>query len=166
MAITLINIGTAADDGTGDSPRAAAIKVNDSLQSLQADVDAKASAAQGQLADTAVQPADIAGFGSETVINTQTGTTYTLADVDRGAIVRIDRGGVCTVTIPTNAAEALPTGTLVIVRQLGGIVTVTGAAGVSVNGTDGGSVDTTGPLTDLMLLKVSADAWDVTGGAA
>ena len=48
-------------------------------------------------------------LGEVTAINTQTGTTYTLALADKGKIVEMNNASANTLTIPTNASVAFPT---------------------------------------------------------
>ena len=99
-------------------------------------------------------------------VNAQTGTTYTLALADAGAVVTATNADAVTVTVPTNAAIAYPVGTVINVLQGGaGAVTVEGDTGVTVNGVSGGSVTTTPQYQGVSLLKVGADEWIVSGAA-
>lgn len=66
-------------------------------------------------------------------INTQTGTTYTLALTDNGTLTTLSNGSSIAVTIPANATVNFPVGAQVNMVQLGaGQVTVSGAVGVTV----------------------------------
>ena len=97
-------------------------------------------------------------------VNAQTGTTYTLALVDAGAVVTATNADAVTVTVPTNAAIAYPVGTVINVLQGGaGAVTVEGDTGVTVNGVSGGSVTTTTQYQGATLLKVATDEWIISG---
>jgi hypothetical protein len=94
--------------------------------------------------------------------NTQTGTTYTLALTDRSGIVEMNNGSANVVTIPLNSSVALPIGTTLTIIQYGaGATTATGASGVTVNGTNGGSKATTGQYHGLALYKRATDEWIV-----
>ena len=97
-------------------------------------------------------------------VNAQTGTSYTLALVDAGAVVTATNADAVTVTVPTNASVAFPVGTIINVIQAGaGVVTLQGDTGVTVNGTSGGSVDTTTQYQGAALLKTGADEWIISG---
>lgn len=119
-----------------------------------------ATAAQGATADTAAQPDDV-----ETAdISAQTGTTYTLVIGDRGQVVTMNNANANTVTIPTNASVAFAVGSVVTVIQIGaGATTITGATGVTVNGSSGGSVAISAQYQGVSLLKVATDTWIASG---
>jgi hypothetical protein len=104
----------------------------------------------------------------EVDINAQTGTTYTLALSDAPGIVTMDNAGANTLTIPTNASVAFPTGSLVEVWQLGaGTTTVEGDTGVTLNGVSAGSVDLDAAYAPATLRKIDTDEWLIAvGGAA
>lgn len=119
-----------------------------------------ATAAQGDLADTAAQPADV----ETTTISAQTGTTYTLVIGDRGQTVTMDNASANTLTIPTNASVAFDVGSVVVVIQKGaGVTTITGDTGVTVNGTSAGSVAISAQYQGVSLLKVATDTWIASG---
>jgi hypothetical protein len=108
-------------------------------------------------ANTLVPIAQVPGFVS---VNTQTGTTYTLALADAGKLVTLDNALAVTVTVPLNATAAFAVGSVVAVAQLGaGTTTVVGAAGVTVNGVDAGSLAVSAQYGMLSLAKIAADAW-------
>jgi hypothetical protein len=122
-----------------------------------------ATAAQGTLADSAVQP------GDPVSINAQTGTTYTLALADAGKLVTLDNAAAITLTVPTNASVAFEVGTVIALQQLGaGAVSVAGAAGVTVNGIAPGSAALTSAqyLTTAALTQHASDTWTLTGAVA
>ena len=71
-------------------------------------------------------------------INAQTGTTYTLVLADDGKMVTCSNAGAITVTVPTNASVAYPTGTQILIVQKGaGQVTIEGDSGVTVSSLGG-----------------------------
>lgn len=93
-------------------------------------------------------------------VNAQTGTAYTLALTDNGAVVTMNNASANTVTIPANATIALPVGATLAVVQLGaGATTVTGASGVTVNGTSAGTVAASAQYGAVGLVQVAADTW-------
>lgn len=72
--------------------------------------------------------------GTTMPINTQTGTTYTLALGDAGYVVEMSNASANTLTVPTNASVAFPTGTVINVRQMGaGQTTIAAAGGVTID---------------------------------
>lgn len=74
-------------------------------------------------------------WGSAQIINTQTGTTYTLLNSDTGKLVTLSNTSLVTVTV--NTATALAAGQRIDMARLGsGGVTVS-ASGVTINGTPG-----------------------------
>jgi len=93
-------------------------------------------------------------------INTQTGTTYTLVLTDAGKVVTLNNAAAIALTIPTNASVAFPVGTQITLIQLGaGLVTATGATGVTVNGVSAGNKATTAAYEGLALLKTATNTW-------
>lgn len=97
-------------------------------------------------------------------INAQTGTSYTLVLTDRGKHVTMNNGSANTLTIPTNASVAFPTGTIVAVSQLGaGTTTVEGDTGVTVNGVSAGSADLNAQYDGVTLTKLGTDTWLLQG---
>lgn len=88
--------------------------------------------------------------------NVQT-SNYTLALTDQGIAVTMNNAGAATVTVPTNATVAFPTGTVIeIARVNAGRVTLAGAAGVTLT--------KTGDLGEnevIMIRKRSTDSWIV-----
>ena len=97
--------------------------------------------------------------------NAQTGTSYTLALTDR--VVTMDNASANTLTIPTNASVAFPTGSPLLVYMIGaGTTTIQGATGVTVNGTSGGSVDIQNQYQAAGLYKIGTDTWIVSGDIA
>lgn len=125
------------------------------------DVGAFATAAQGALADSALQP------GDPISINAQTGTTYTLVLTDIGKLVTLSNAGAITLTVPTNASVAFPVGTVIALAQLGaGLVTVAGDTGVTINGVTPGDSDLSGQYATASLTKLATDTWLLSGGLA
>jgi len=111
-------------------------------------------------ADTNFEP-----LGEVTAINTQTGTAYTLALADKGKIVEMNNANANTLTIPTNASVAFPTGSRVDVVQYGaGTTTIAGDTGVTVNGVSAGSGDASDQYAGITLYKRGTDEWIAVGG--
>lgn len=97
------------------------------------------------------------------LVNTQTGTTYTLVLGDGGKLVTLSNAGAVTLTVPTNASVAFPVGTSVLLAQLGaGQVTVAGAGGVTVN-SRGAALKIAGQYGAATLVKTATDTWFLTG---
>ncbi len=88
----------------------------------------------------------------------ETGTSRQLVVGDVNNIVRMNNASANTFTIALNATEAIPQGSVLSVMQLGaGATTITAAAGVTLNGTDGGSVTISGQYDGAFLQKGNAD---------
>lgn len=108
------------------------------------------------------------GGGSSAVdIDAQTGTTYTLVLADAGKLVTLTNANPITLTVPTHASVAYPTGTVIALAQLGaGLVTVEGATGVTINGTTPGDEALAGQWATATLTKLAANTWLLSGGLA
>jgi len=100
-------------------------------------------------------------------IRTLTGASHTLEAIDLGCIIETTGSSAVTVTIPTEAVVPFETDTLINITQVGsGGTTLQAAAGVSLNGTLGGSVALTGQWSGAALTKRGADAWVIQGALA
>lgn len=131
--------------------------------------DVDSATARGTLGlgatDTVVH-GDITGDSIQSLsgppVNTQAGTTYTLALTDGGKQVDFTGAAAVALTVPTNASVAFPVGTLITVTQLGlGQVTL-GGAGVTINNLDTATA-TEGQYAALVLKKTAADVWVSSG---
>ena len=92
------------------------------------------------------------------IFNAQTGTTYTLALTDVAKVVSLTNAASITLTIPTNATVAFPTGTQILLYQGGaGQVTIAGA-GVTIR-SQGTKLKLNGQYSVGGLLKVNTDEW-------
>ena len=91
-------------------------------------------------------------------------TAYTLALADAGDHVYFTGGSTATLTVPTNATVAFPTGTTILVlNNNSGNLTISGA-GVTfqlANGATGNRTVATKGMASL--IKVATDTWWVTG---
>lgn len=137
MAQQTINIGTAANDGTGDPLRDAFDKANDNFTELYA----------GQ------------GAG----VSTQSGTSYTAVLADAGGYIQFTNGSSVTFTIPPNSSVAFPVGTVIEMEQAGaGALSVAAGSGVTVNsrGTD---LTLAGQYAVAAVKKVATNTWTLTG---
>lgn len=106
----------------------------------------------------------VAGLNGGVSINTQTGTSYTLAAGDADNIVEMNNASANTVTIPTNASVPFPIGTIITITQLGaGATTVQGDTGVTVNGTSAGSAALSAQYDGVSLYKRDTDVWIMQG---
>lgn len=110
---------------------------------------------------------DAAGAVMDTdvlLINAQTGTAFTLGLVDRKALVTMSNAAANVVTIPTNAAIALPIGSTITVAQIGaGATSITGDTGVTLNGVSAGSGAIVAQWDEVTLYKSATNTWYVTG---
>jgi hypothetical protein len=91
--------------------------------------------------------------GALSGINSQAGTSYTLALTDAGKLIRCSNASAIALTVPPNSAVALPIGTQILFSQdAAGVVTA--AAGSGVNG-----AATTAQYDTRGLLKIGTDEW-------
>jgi len=91
-------------------------------------------------------------------------TAYTLALADAGRIVEATAADPVTVTIPAEASVAFPVGSIIQLVQAGaGALTVEAAAGVLLNGVDGGAATLDAQWAGAALYKRGADAWAIQG---
>jgi hypothetical protein len=97
-------------------------------------------------------------MGGLSVINERSGASYTLVLADANACVRLSHTAAITLTVPTNAAVALPLLTQVIVLQGGaGMVSVVAASGVTLEAPAGASTAGVGDFR--LLLQRAANVW-------
>jgi hypothetical protein len=113
---------------------------------------------------------DNTGSGEDTgvIVNAESGggaRTLLLSDVN--TILELEGASAWTVTIPTNAATAIPVGSIVNITQIGsGAVTVTGDTGVTLNGVSAGGADIGAQWTGVSLYKRATDEWIMQGSLA
>ena len=94
-------------------------------------------------------------------LNAQTGTTYTLVLSDKNKLVTLDNASAITLTVPANSTAAFATGAQVNIQQINaGQVTVTGAAGVTINGT---GTKTRAQWSAATLVKTATNTWTMIG---
>jgi len=97
-------------------------------------------------------------------LNAQTGTTYTPVLADNGKLVTLSNASAITLTVPTNASVAYPTGAQINIEAIdAGQVTVVGDTGVTVNGT-GTKLRT--QWSAATLVKLGTDTWTLIGDLA
>ena len=100
---------------------------------------------------------------SQTGINAQTGTTYTLLLADHGKLVTLNNGSAITLTIPPNSTAAFPTGTEITLTQLGaGQVTIAAGSGVTAYAADA-ELKTRVQYSSAVLTKIASDTWLIAG---
>ena len=96
------------------------------------------------------------------VFNAQTGTTYTLVLADVAKVVSLTNASAITLTIPTNASVAFPTGTQILLYQGGAGQVTIGGAGVTIR-SQGTKLKLFGQYAVGGLLKVGTDEWVLFG---
>jgi len=98
-------------------------------------------------------------------VNTQSGTTYTLVAGDAQKLVTLSNASAITLTVASNATQALPVGTQITISQFGvGQVTVVGASSpnpVTINATPGLKLRT--QYSSATLIQVSTNNWLMVG---
>ena len=104
-----------------------------------------------------------AGLNETIPLNTQTGTTYTLAAGDAGELVTLSNASAITLTVPTNASVAFAIGTQITIAQANsGQVTVAGAVGVTVSASDSATKLRT-QWSAATLIKTNTNSWILIG---
>ncbi|MGV6875957.1 hypothetical protein ACUSIJ_25135 [Pseudochelatococcus sp. B33] len=97
-------------------------------------------------------------------INTQTGTSYTLALADAGRVVERNNSSANTVTVPANATVAFPIGTRIDVFQVGtGQTTIAAASGVTIRSADS-KLAIAKQYGGASLYKRATNEWLLIGG--
>lgn len=96
------------------------------------------------------------------VFNAQTGTTYTLVLTDVAKVVSLTNAASITLTIPTNASVAFPTGTQILLYQGGAGQVTIGGAGVTIR-SQGTKLKINGQYGVAGILKVGTDEWVAFG---
>jgi hypothetical protein len=142
-----------------------ALRINDSTgtQKFAVAVDGTLTFQDGSTQTTA------ATYDPNLVINTQTGTTYTVVAGDAQKLITLSNASAITLTIASNATQALPVGTQVTVSQFGaGQVTIVGAsspAAVTIRSIGATSTQpkTRAQYSTATLIQTSTDNWLVVG---
>lgn len=102
----------------------------------------------------------LGGFDSVQVIETKS-AAYTFVLGDQGKYFRCGSGPY-TLTVPTNADQAIPVGSHIdIIQTAAGTITVAGDVGVTVNAAPG--FDLNGQWASATLIKVATNEWDLVG---
>jgi hypothetical protein len=95
--------------------------------------------------------------------NAQTGTTYTFVLADAGKMVTSSNGSAQTFTVPPNSSVAYPTGTQIIVQNIGSAnCTLAQGSGVTIQSKDSNK-EIDGQYAAATLIKTATDAWSLIG---
>lgn len=95
-------------------------------------------------------------------VNAQAGA-YTLVVADGGKAVEVTSATPVIVTVPTNAAQAIPIGSLIEITQMGaGQVSIAPAGGVTIN-SRGALLDIAGQYGVASLRKSGTNTWILAG---
>jgi hypothetical protein len=98
--------------------------------------------------------------------NNQTGTSYTLVLSDAGKIIDMNNASAITLTVPLSSTVNFPVGTRIDLVQSGaGQVTITGAAGVTINSKNA-ALNILGQWSAATLIQRSANLWVLVGDLA
>lgn len=99
-----------------------------------------------------------------TTINAQVGTSYTVALVDKDALVTLTNSAAISLQIPTNAAVAFPIGTNINIAQFGtGQVTVSAVTPGTTSVFSSPGYKLRGQYSAASLIKVDTDKWLLSG---
>lgn len=103
--------------------------------------------------------------GQYVSVNAQTGTTYTPALTDVGALVTLSNTSAITVTLPQDSSVAFPVGSRVDFAGINtGLVTFAAGSGATVNSTP--SLVTRARYSTVTAVKYAANTWLVVGDLA
>lgn len=104
------------------------------------------------------------GGGASTEIDIDTKTSsYTLVLADANKLIELNSASGVTLGVPTNATDAFPIGTQILVSQLGaGQVTINPISGVTLR-SNGGKLKISGQYGLCTLIKRDTDEWYVSG---
>lgn len=147
MTKQTINIGSVANDGTGDPLRTAFDKCNDNFTELYAGI-----------------------YGLRSVNTQNANYNFSLSDLG-GIVAHTDTAATYTYTIPPVSSVAFPTTYtphIKILNNSSAVVTVAPGSGVTLTRADG--VSGTGSRTvaensTAIIYQVSSDSWVIEGGA-
>ena len=95
-----------------------------------------------------------------TVDSLITGTSYTLVLTDAGRVKRCTNASGVTVQVPNNTSVAFPLGTLIVLRQRGGTITLIPDSGVTLLSA-GNVLTSSGANTHISIMNVGTNIWDV-----
>ena len=95
-------------------------------------------------------------------VNAQTGTAYTIALTDSGKLVELSNAAAITLTVPTNATTAFPTGTQIDLLQTGAGQVTVGGASVTLQ-SEGSKLKLKGQYAAATLIKRAEDTWVLIG---
>ena len=104
-------------------------------------------------------------------INTQSGTTYTLASTDQfQVLVLTSNAGTKTVSIPTDATYAFPNGTAITILNTGaGLLTINAVTSGTTTITSAGATSATPTVAQYkaaVAIKTATNAWTIVGAVA
>lgn len=108
-------------------------------------------------------------YASSTLVTNAQTASYTLVLADKDKLVEVSNASANTVTIPTNASVAYPTGTQINILQTGaGQTTISGTSGVTVNSTGAttASPKLRAQWSTATAIKRGTDSWVVIGDIA
>lgn len=142
-----------------------ALRINDSTgtQKFAVAVDGTLTFQDGTTQTTA------ATYDPNLIINSQTGTTYTVVAGDAQKLITLSNASSITLTIASNATQALPVGTQVTISQYGaGTVTIVGASSpnpvtIVSTGATSNQPQTRTQYSTATLIQTSTDNWLVVG---
>lgn len=100
------------------------------------------------------------GIAATAGVNSQTGTSYTLAMSDMGKNVQCTNASSITLTVPPDGSVAFPVGAVILFSQGGaGVVTATAGSGVTLRTPNGAATTTNYDARGLE--KIDNDTWRV-----
>lgn len=160
------NASNASSSATASAASASTASTSATAAATSATNAATSASAAATSATASAASATASEAAATVVVTTDATTARTLSLGDKNSVVEFTSGSAITLTVPTNAAVALPIGCFVEVHQAGaGTVTVTPSGGVTLQSRDtlrSGA----GQYAVLGLRKVAADVWRLYGDLA
>jgi hypothetical protein len=123
------------------------------------------------LATDAEVTAAIAAHAAETAAHTTVAAnrqtaSYSLVVADAGKVVEMNVASANNLTVPLNATQAFPVGTVIELLQYGaGQTTIVATGGVTIR-SSGGKLKLTGQYSGASLRKIATDEWSLVGDLA
>ena len=191
VALAKADVGLGSVDNTSDAAKPVSTATQTALNgkantshshaisdvtNLQTSLDAKAALASPALTGTPTAPTASGYTDSDQIATTaqvhdtvttvpenpQTGTGYTLVLSDAGKMVTLTNASAITLTIPTHASVAFPTGTRIDIGQGGAGQVTVGGAGVTIRSV-GSRLKLVGQYSGATLWKKGTNEWWLIG---
>ena len=169
-ATTSASHATTSSDFATVATSSATVSTSESTTAVSSAATATSSATVATSeATTSTAQAEVSTSSATVAVDTLSVTidektdNYRLASGDVNKMINANSAGAITITIPLNADDAIPTGSVIAILQGGaGTVTIAGTAGTTVNSIDS-ALSITGQYAIASVIKVATDTWNAIG---